>query len=80
MIGYITPTRGELKEDGSHSKDYIRRQIPPIGKRLRKRITGKSDQDDRGPQWGEVIYVNYEHLFYRVRFSGCGITESYKAI
>ncbi len=69
-----------MMQDGSHSKDYLRRQIPPIGKRLRKRITGKEDGADRGPQWGEVIYVNHEHLFYRVRFSGSGLTESYKPV
>jgi len=80
MDEYMTPTRGETRADTSMSKEYARRQLPPVGTRLRKRITGKADQEDRGPQWGEVIYVNQEHLYYRMKFSGCGLTESYKVV
>ena len=68
-------------EPEGHSPDYLRRQLPPIGHRTRKRLYMGHDKDELRPMvWCEVIYVNYENLFYRVRFSGCGITESYKAV
>lgn len=58
------------------SKEALRRRLPPIGHRMRRRPTGKNDETT-APMWCEVVYVNYEHLFYRVRFVG-GTHECYK--
>ena len=65
------------RKDSTLGKGWLRRQIPPVGKRItRAPYTGKDDDSSR-PLWGEVKFVNYEHLFFRVEFQG-GLRECYK--
>ena len=68
------------KQTGCLDKDDLRRQLPPVGFRMRKRpYAGHENAEQALPlAWCQVVYVNYRHLFYRVRFMGSGICECYK--
>lgn len=55
------------------------RLLPVVGARMRKipTILGYGSTEERRPIWCEVVYVNRDHLWYRVRFHG-GTYECYK--
>lgn len=67
---------GETKKDTSFSKEWLRRQIPPVGTVLPRRLYDGKEYAHK-PLPCEVISINYEKLHYRVKF-GCGLTETFK--
>ena len=56
----------------------MRRQLPPIGHRMRRRMYNGHELDNNNPVWCEVVAVNPSKLWYRVRYMGTGVHECFK--